>query len=151
MSNSAAVSGSIKYRDKEWMEWRERRPTTTLDSWSGSLGNHRGLSRLDSITHFRDGARIMSCPKITTGRPPAIESAINDDRRAHAVTEWIRKHHYFGIVPKNYAVKWINLGIGSIDHSNMYPASSATTSDCGRRTSLTTYHRCMREGNPTGG
>ena len=55
---------------------------------------------------------VLNCKVWERGRPTGN---VQDDKNTWHMARWAKEHNYFGIPPKYYPVRWVNLRIGNID------------------------------------
>ena len=55
---------------------------------------------------------VLSCARWERGRPATDPQ---QDRSTWGLARWAKEHEYFGIPPKYYPVRWVNLRAGNID------------------------------------
>ena len=55
---------------------------------------------------------VMTCARWKEGRPTTDPQ---QDRSTWGLARWAEKHSYFGILPKYFPMRWVNLRAGNLD------------------------------------
>ena len=171
-SHAARAHEISEKRNEAWKKWflekehfYKRRPRRKLK-------HLRGLTRADTIVIFRlrsdkgwgKGAigkeedreqckcgdkmstnHVLQCEAWKRDRP---DGDVQQDRYTWQFTRWAKEHDYFGIPPKYFPVRWVNLRVGNIDrrkHQICFVCKTSYPSEEAMRNHARRDHRGNRE------
>ena len=139
-------------RNREWKKWFNEKEHYYKRQPRRKLKHLKGLTRADTIAVFciksdkgwgrtmieKDGDReqcdcgekmslecVLSCTRWEDSRPTTNPQ---QDRSTWGLARWAEKQKYFGIPPKYYLVRWVNLRGGNIDRRKPQICSMCKTS-----------------------
>ena len=137
--HAASAHEISEERNREWKRWFNEKKHYYKRQPRRKLKHLKGLTRADTTAVFRirsvkgwgrktvgkDGDReqcdcggrmssehVLSCARCEDGRTTTDPQ---QDRSTWGLARWAEKLGYFGIPPKYYPVRWVNLRAGNID------------------------------------
>ena len=138
-SHAASAHEISEERNREWKKWFNEKEHYYKRQPRRKLKHLRGLSREDATAVFRirsdkgwgktaiersddreqckcrekmSSDHVLSCDEWKDGRPTTNPQ---QDSSTWGLAKWAREQGYFGIPPKYYPVRWVNLRGGNID------------------------------------
>ena len=138
-SYAASAHEISEGRNREWKEWFNEKEYYYKRQPRRKLKHLKGLTRADATAMFRirsdkgwgrttvgkDDDRekcdcgekmsldhVLTCTRWEDGRPTTDPQP---DRSTWKLARWAERRNYFGIPPKYYLVRWVNLRAGNID------------------------------------
>ena len=138
-SHAARTHEISEERNRAWRKWFDEKEHFYKRKPKRKLKHLRGLTRADTIAVFRlrsdkgwgrtaigkeddreeckcggkmSTDHVMNCKVWENNRPTGD---IQHDKNTWYTARWAKEHDYFGIPPKYYPVRWVNLRIGNID------------------------------------